>query len=215
MKKVYLDDIIREGFIFRDFGKLPGPIMNKICNLPFIKADKPRGVQSSYRCSLNYSREIEKEISDYFIKKINFFVKEDKFLSDSLAYMKVGIDKSVKGDFIMPHTDIEIAGVWQVALFYPYPNDQDFVGRDFIYGTEDNYKSIKPYEGLAVFIDTTQKKYIHAVRELLSDHIFFAVGVNPWPGNRRNENLIKREDLIDSWNVEITKCEMENSLHKK
>ena len=215
MNKVTLDNLIKDGFIFRDFGKLPEGMLQEISRLPFVKSNKPRGIQSTYRCSLNYSDNFQKKIAGYFINKIANFVKDDEFLFNSLGSMRVGIDKSIKGDFIMPHTDLEIVGVWQVALFYPFPNNQEFSGRDFIYGTENNFKSIKPYEGLAVFIDTTQNKFIHAVKELLSDHEFFAVGINPWPGNKRNEKLIKREDLIDIWGVEVNKCELEDTLHKE
>lgn len=215
-KPVTLELLQEKGFAFRDFGKLPDGMLDRISSLEFSKTSMPRGTQSSYYHVIDQENNTdEKEIHDYFVNKAASFVKDDPFLSSTIYYMKVGIDKCVKGDFVMPHTDVEYTGCWQVALFYPYPNNDSFEGREFLYGTQEEFKVKRPYEGLAVFIDTTQKHYIHAVRELLSDHIFFAVGINPYPPGGRKEKLIKYEELIPEWGVEVNDCEMETAIRQE
>jgi len=202
VEPVTLELIQEQGFVFRDFGELPDGMLEDFSNLEFTKSRMQRGVQSSYEHKVDPSSGIHK----YFIQKVGEHVNDDPFLSQTMYYMRVGIDKCIKGDFVMPHTDIELAGVWQVAMFFPCPNDDSFEGREFLYGTKEQFQVLRPKEGMAVFIDTTQEKYVHAVRELLSDHVFFAVGINPFPPGGRDEKLIKYEDLIEPWGVEVNAC---------
>lgn len=208
IEPVTLDMLQEQGFVFRNFGKLPDGMLESFNQLNFQKSRMKRGVQSSYECRI----ESDSDIHHYFINKVAEHVNDDPFLSETIYHMRVGIDKCIQGDFVMPHTDIECAGVWQVALFYPYPNNDEFEGREFLYGTRDEFQVARPKEGMAVFIDTTKEKYIHAVRELLSDHVFFAVGINPHPPGGRDETLIKYEDLIEPWGVEVNACEMETAV---
>lgn len=202
-EKVSLSKLMEEGFVFIDFGELPEDIFNKIRNLPYTDACLPKGEQSRYQCSIDPEK--YPEIYEYFINKWWEAVKDDPFLSSLTPFMKVGIDKCVKGDWIMPHTDIAISGVGQAACFYNHDGTTNFVGREFLYGTEDEFNTFRPDNRTACFIETTNEKFVHACRELESDSPFYAVGIYPVAPGGRNELLIPRSDLIDKWGVRAKK----------
>lgn len=193
--RVTLSKLTSEGFVFKDFGQLPEKIFQAIENLPYEPACLPEGVQSTYKCGVDK----DSPIYQYFISKYLEAVKGDKFLESLAPYMKVGIDKCVQGDWIMPHTDIAMTGVAQAACFYT--RDENFKGREFYFGSDYEFGQHRPDNRTAVFIETTQEKFVHACGLLESDSVFYAVGIYPVVPGGRNELLIPRDDLTNKWGV--------------
>lgn len=195
MERVTLPNLLQEGFIFREFDGIPEEIFQAIENLPSVNANQPKGLQSSHKCQLGP----ENPVWHYFINLYLESVKGDSFLESLVPYMKVGIDKCVKDDWVMPHTDIAISGVAQAALFLT--RDENFEGRDFVYGVEDDQKEFRPNNHTICFIETTQQKFVHACRKLRSDSVFYAVGIFPVAPGGRNELLVLRDDLTNKWKI--------------
>lgn len=196
---VSLEEIYKKGFVFRETPKIPDHIINKIIQLDFVDACLPKGEQSTYARYLDKQK--DKELFRFFINIWKSFTDHDPFISDLTEYMHVGIDKSIKGDYVMPHTDIALTGVCQAAMFIPNPDNNQFEGREFYYGLEDEFKVFRPKSNSICFIDTTNEKNVHAVSELASNHVFYAVGIYPSPPGGRNELLINRPELIEKWGI--------------
>lgn len=59
-----------------------------------------------------------------------------------------------------------VPGSFQAVTWFP---EEDFSGREFIYGTKDNLKKIKPKIGLICFFKPNDPGFVHGVSKLESN----------------------------------------------
>lgn len=196
---ITLQTIQKEGFAKVNFGEIPSEFHEFIKSLPFKESGMEAGTQASFKYSMSRKKSfIETALFDWFLEGFLVHAQGDHHLMSLLPYMHIGIDKSVKGDWIMPHTDIAYSGLVQAAYFFSF---DEFEGREFVYGTEDKFETFKPDNKHGFFIETTNKKFIHGVKELTSDSVVYSVGIYPVPPGGRNEQLILRDELTPKWEL--------------
>jgi hypothetical protein len=94
------------------------------------------------------------------LKKI---IQENLFIPGENVY--VDWEYLKKDEEIKLHYHV-IPGSFQAVTWIP---EEDFVGREFLYGTKDNLKTIKPRIGLICFFKPNDSKFIHGVLPLLTD----------------------------------------------
>lgn len=77
-----------------------------------------------------------------------------------------------KGEEIPLHYHI-IPGSFQAVTWIP---EGEFEGREFLYGTLDDIKKIKPRLGLICFFKPNDPKFVHGVAPLLTDTTVYSYG---------------------------------------
>ena len=83
---------------------------------------------------------------------------------ESLFY---DFDLLSKGEEIKPHYHL-IPGSFQIVIWLPQNNE--FTGRNFLFGTPSNLQQIKPRLGYLCIMKPNDPNFIHGVSQLTSDH---------------------------------------------
>lgn len=106
-------------------------------------------------------------IYDNFKMIIKYFIDINEPLHIDEQVLKVG-------EGIGMHYHI-IPGSFQAVTWIP---EGEFEGREFIYGTKDNLKSIKPKLGLMCFMKPNDPNFIHGVSRLKTDTVIRSIGAS-------------------------------------
>lgn len=152
-------DVIENGFVFEKI------------NIDPIKKDL-----NSVKLHINEDRELGKEVSwsTYGMSHVvnDFLKKELSEISDD--YTKTLINKiktfeAYKTDineYTKLHTDTSFGGLIQIMIYYI---KDELKGRNFLYGSRDNIKSIQPYSGLVIVCDQLNQEWVHGTTPLLNN----------------------------------------------
>lgn len=119
---------------------------------------------------------------EYDKNLIDLKSNEDKSLIlKEIIKQKINLENEtlyVDWDFLKQGEDIKlhyhiIPGSFQAVTWFP---EESFEGREFIYGTRDNLKKIKPRAGLICFFKPNDPNFIHGVSPLLTNSIVYSFG---------------------------------------
>lgn len=150
-----------DGFLFGNI-KLEPEITKTIMDLPYYPATKSQSEHTSWEYWLEKDDLLYKEL----VEKLRGSLQLDHFnMLDSVKRAKLHV--LAEKEFIPLHDDFTQNCYAQLLIWVM--EDEDYIGREFLYGTYDGLKVFKPKNGDWVLMYNMDKKFIHAVNMLRSD----------------------------------------------
>lgn len=171
-REVTLKEILDEGFVFSKLSITPA-FVDKLKELKF---EEHKGQEELYVQGESFLS-FDHWISGFLRRQLKQTTKDESVL-DALDSMHFVVTKMNQGDRMNMHTDIEVnkSSVFHVCIWFP---EEQYEGRDFIYGTKDNLQVHHPAYGDCVFINTINTDFVHGVSSLSSRSVVVSVGGYP------------------------------------
>lgn len=172
MEEVTIDKILEEGFAFSKINIDPS-ITDELKNLRFEEHTGKEELYVQGECFLEPDHWISS-----FLKHKLAETTTDPIVLEGIDSMHFVVTKMSQGDRMNMHTDLEVtnSSVFHVCIWLP---DEEYKGRDFIYGSTTTLRTHHPSFGDCVFINTIDDKFLHGVSRLRSDSCVVSVGGSP------------------------------------
>lgn len=90
-------------------------------------------------------------------------------LSHLMQQYHFSAHKMVKGDSFEMHTEARDTARGFPDILLWFCKNEEYVGREFMYGTRGNLSEVQPETGLCCLVDTIDPNYIHGVKKLQSN----------------------------------------------
>jgi hypothetical protein len=172
MEGITIEKILETGFVFTKLDIHP----SFVDDLKALDFEKHTGKEELYvqgECFL--------EPDDWlgtFLKHKLSETTTDPAVLEGIDAMHFVVTNMAQGDRMNMHTDLEVtrSSVFHVCIWLP---DEEFKGRDFIYGSKTTLRTHHPSFGDCVFINTISDEYVHGVSRLESDCSVVSVGGSP------------------------------------